>query len=121
MARATYENVITHCVICTKPVPADRLKYKAITCTEECAAARKNSIRAKQDMRECRYCRKPSTFEERAAFARFRTLERKRPDMLYPEAFEIWKADLTSQGQTETAITKEKFAEYWTQTKSKAA
>ncbi len=66
MARKTYDEVTTHCVICSDEVPRDRM------------------------MRE--------------AYKRFRTMERRRPDLLYPEAFEDWKAS----GGTPTA---EAFAE----------
>ena len=88
--RTDFSDVETHCIVCTTLVPPDRRKYKAITCSDECAIKRKNSIRARQDLRECRYCRKPSTPEDRAAFSRFRKLEDKRPDLLYPQAFEAW-------------------------------
>jgi hypothetical protein len=105
MARQTYDEVTTHCVICTTEVPKERLMRGAITCTKEHAKLRRAQLAAITDKKECRYCRRPSTPEEREAYKRFRTLERKRPDLLYPEAFEDWKAS----GGTPTA---EAFAEF---------
>jgi|GEM_PF-3224858 len=91
MARTSYDDVVLHCLICTTPVPPERLRFKAITCCEECATLRKNMIRAKHDGSACRYCRKPSTNEQRAAFQRFRKIEKKQPELLYPQEFEEWK------------------------------
>lgn len=81
-----------HCVICGDEVPKERRVRGAITCTKEHGVERRNQLRALIDLRECRYCRHPSTPEERDAYRRFRVLESKRPDLLYPEAFEDWKA-----------------------------
>ena len=91
MARAQFDDVETFCVVCKENVPIDRVKHKAITCSPTCATLRKNSIRSKQDARECRYCRKPSTPEDRNAFQRFRRMEAKRPDLLYPSEYAAWK------------------------------
>ncbi len=93
MARQTYDYVKIHCVLCTKEVPADRLRFKAITCSKDCADLRKKMIRVRPLAGECMYCHKPSTLEDRAAFQRFRKLETKRPDLLYPDEFEAWKKD----------------------------
>ena len=90
MARTSYDDVVLHCLICTTPVPPERLRFKAITCSEECAILRKNMIRAKHDGSACRYCRKPSTNEQRAAFQRFRKIEKKQPELLYPEDYKAW-------------------------------
>jgi len=105
MARKTYDEVKTHCVICKAEVPKDRLMRGAITCSKEHAKLRRAQLTAITDKKECRYCRRPSTPEEREAYKRFRTLERRRPDLLYPDAFEDWKAS----GGTPTA---EAFAEH---------
>lgn len=92
MARKTYDDVKTHCIICTNEVPKERLMRGAITCTKEHAKLRHSQLQAIVDRKECRYCRKPSTPEEREAYKRFRNMERKRPDLIYPEAYEEWKA-----------------------------
>jgi hypothetical protein len=91
MARKTYDEVTTHCVICTTEVPKERLMRGAITCTKEHAKLRRAQLAAITDKKECRYCRRPSTPEEREAYRRFRTLERKRPDLLYPEDYAAWE------------------------------
>jgi hypothetical protein len=93
MQRKTYDDFTTHCVICSVEVAKERVMRGAITCTKEHAKERREQLRAVQDRKECRYCRHPSSPEERAAFSRFRTMERRRPDLLYPEAFEEWKAN----------------------------
>lgn len=68
MARTDhFRGVIRHCVMCGNQVPADR-KSDAVTCSKECTVARKNFIRSKLDQKECRYCNKPSTPEERVLF-----------------------------------------------------
>jgi hypothetical protein len=90
MPKGTY-NLAGFCVVDAKPISTERLSKGSITCSKECAKIRRDAQRAQQDTRECRYCRKPSTPEDREAFARFRRLERTRPDILYPEQFEEWK------------------------------
>ena len=92
MARKTYDDVKTLCIICGTDVPKDRLMRGAITCSKEHAKLRRGQLQAITDKKECRYCRRPSTPEEREAYRRFRTLERKRPDLLYPEEYEHWMA-----------------------------
>ena len=93
MARNLYEGMTVHCVVCTKEVQPDRLRYGSITCSEACKRTRKNSLRARVDQRGCRYCGKPSTPAEREALSRFRAFERKRPDIVYPEKWEAWTAE----------------------------
>ncbi len=91
--RKTYDEIEVHCVLCGEDVPRDRVMRGAITCTKEHAIERRKQQRAMKEQKECDYCKRPSTPEEREAFKRFRNLERKRPELLYPDAFEIWKAD----------------------------
>ena len=86
MARTTYDDVKIHCILCTKEVPADRLKFKAITCSKECADLRKKMIRVRPLAGECLYCHKPSTPEDRAAFQRFRKWEKKQLEEATAEA-----------------------------------
>lgn len=87
MARKTYDDVKTLCIVCGDGVPKDRIMRGAITCSKEHAKLRRAQLQAITDKKECRYCRRPSTPEEREAYKRFRTLERKRPEMLYPEIY----------------------------------
>lgn len=77
MPRKTYDDVETHCVICKELVPKDRLMRGAITCTKEHAKLRRAQLQAITDKKECRYCRRPSTPEEREAYKRFRKFEQK--------------------------------------------
>lgn len=93
MARKTYDDIKTLCIICGTEVPKERLMRGAITCSKEHAKLRRAQLTAIVDKKECRYCRRPSTPDEREAYKRFRTLERKRPDLLYPEGFEAFKTD----------------------------
>lgn len=105
MARKTYDDIKTHCVICTTEIPRERLIRGAITCSNEHSKLRRAQLAAIIDKKECRYCRRPSTPEEREAYKRFRNLERNQPHLIYPEAFEDWK----SSGGTPTP---EAFAEF---------
>jgi len=106
MSRKTYDDVKTLCIICGGEVPKDRIMRGAITCSKEHSKLRRNQLTAIVDKKECRYCRRPSTPEEREAYKRFRNMERKRPDLLYPEAYEEWKAS----GRIPSP---EAFAEFW--------
>lgn len=83
-----------HCIICTQLIPPEKLQFKSITCSDECARKRKLSLRAKQDARECRFCRKPSTLAERAAFQRYRKWEAANPQLAYPEQFKRWQQEI---------------------------
>lgn len=94
MARQTYDDVSMHCIVCTKEIDDERALRNNITCSDECLAVRRSVQRAKRDALECRYCKKPSTPEQRAAFMRFRRIENKRPDLLYPAEYETWTATL---------------------------
>lgn len=66
-----YRGVERFCVMCKKPIPADR-KWDAVTCSKECTVARKNFGRSRKDQTECRYCLRPSTPEDRVFFHMFR-------------------------------------------------
>jgi len=91
MARKTYDEVKTLCVICGEQVPKERIMRGSIVCSKEHAQLRRAQLQAITDKKECRYCRRPSTPAEREAYRRFRTFERKRPHILFPEAFEAWQ------------------------------
>ena len=107
MARNTYDDVKMHCIVCTKDIDDERARRNHITCSDECLAKRRSIQRAKRDAVECRYCKKPSTLEQRAAFARFRRVENKRPDLLYPDDYEAWTATLPEgEGPTPQAFAK---------------
>jgi hypothetical protein len=90
--RPQFFEITTHCVHCAKLVPPERLKFKAITCSEECARLRKLSMRARQDSRECRFCRKPTTPAEKASYQRFRKWEAAHPELAYPAQFKRFDA-----------------------------
>lgn len=94
--RAQFYDAETHCIVCTNLVPPERIRFKSITCSDECARLRKLSMRAKQDARECRHCRKPSTMAERAAYQRYRKWEKANPQLAYPDEFKRWLSN--SQG-----------------------
>lgn len=89
--RPQFLELKTHCVVCTSPVPPERLKYKAITCCDAHARERKLSMRAKQDSRECRFCRKPTTPAEKAAYQRYRKWEVMNPNLAFPAQFKRWQ------------------------------
>lgn len=68
MARADhFTGVQMHCIVCSKTIPPER-RRDAVTCSKECSKARDKYIQSRMDNEECRYCRRPSTPEERARF-----------------------------------------------------
>jgi hypothetical protein len=64
------------CVMCKEPVPLDRLKKRSITCSEKCQKERTAFLHRRVAAKKCRYCMRPATPEEQAAFRRFRKWER---------------------------------------------
>lgn len=113
MARPNYR-IESFCVVCKDPIPDERVKKGSVTCKKECADARRKAQRTLQDDRECRYCRRPSSPEDRAAFNRFRKLEAQRPDLLYPQAFKEFQVESEAQG---TDATPEAFATMYAKVK----
>lgn len=75
MRKDDFSGVSMHCVVCQEPIPATR-KWDAVTCSPQCSKTRKNYGRSRQDQRECRYCLRPSTFEERARYQAWRRWEK---------------------------------------------
>jgi predicted nucleic acid-binding Zn ribbon protein len=65
-----------HCVVCMSPIPPDR-KWDAVTCSKTCTKARKNFGRSRRDQKECRYCLRPSSPEDRARYQAWRRAEKK--------------------------------------------
>lgn len=113
MAKIKNKDKAVHCVVCGDPVPYDRVAQGAITCKKEHGADRANMLRARKDARECRYCHKPSTPEDRTAYIRFRRLERKQPHLLYPTDFQTWSAEQENPAHA----TPELFANWWNEKK----
>lgn len=65
------------CVVCREPVPINRARRRSNTCTPEHKALREQSLRVYQDLRECRYCQRPSTLAQREAFKSWSRLYRR--------------------------------------------
>lgn len=78
MRKDDFTNFHPKCVQCGKEIPADRPRM-SITCSNECRDGRKNYRRSKMDSRQCRYCLRPSTPEERLRYHRWRKWEEKNP------------------------------------------
>ena len=70
-----YRDTPRFCVLCTKPIPPER-KWDAITCSKECTKLRRSYAQCRMDQTECRYCRRPSTPEERARYAAWKRWEK---------------------------------------------
>ena len=66
------------CVVCTKPIPADRI-HISVTCSKECGEARRAWRRARQEAKHCRYCLAPSSKLERLRYQRWRRYEKAHP------------------------------------------
>lgn len=88
MRTDNYTDTPRYCVMDGKLIPPDRPRM-AVTCSKECTDARKDFRRSRQDARECRYCRRPSTPEERHRYLRWRKFEEKFP----PDASELSEAE----------------------------
>jgi len=108
-----------HCVMCPNEIPADRRKHKAVTCSPICAEMWEKKRRERQDSRECRFCRKPSTPEQRAAYQRFTRLEKSKPHLLYPAEYEQWCKDqelfstANKDAKKKFPINPDAFAKHW--------
>lgn len=64
------------CIMCTEPIPPER-KSVAITCSKVCTKRRQDYQRSLLDWHECRYCRRPSSPEERSRYHAWRRWEEK--------------------------------------------
>lgn len=74
MAKATLtlDQVQNFCVFDGKPIPAERVKRNAVTCSKGCADAIVRQRMLLMEQSECKYCRRPSTPEERESFKAWR-------------------------------------------------
>lgn len=81
-----------HCTICTGIIPKERMKFRAVTCSDKCKTLWARLKRKKVDDRECLFCHKPSTPNARRAFAAFRIWQSKYPDLSYPNEWAIVSA-----------------------------
>lgn len=74
MAKATLtlDQVRNFCVFDGKPIPAERVKRNAVTCSQGCADAIIRQRMLLMEQSECKYCRRPSTPEERESFKHWR-------------------------------------------------
>lgn len=68
--------VVFHCVICQEPITSDRVRKRAVTCSDAHAKALKNARRRLRDTERCRLCNRPNTAEERADYTRWRNERR---------------------------------------------
>jgi hypothetical protein len=90
-----------HCIVCTNPIPSTR-KKDAVTCGPECSAVRKAWSRSRMDQTKCRYCFRPSTPAERAAFNRWRKWEAKQAEEAAAAAPE---GESHAEGATDELVT----------------
>jgi hypothetical protein len=74
MAKAalTLDQVRNFCVFDGKLIPAERVKRNAVTCSKECAKAIERQRMLLMEQSECKYCRRPSTPEERESYKQWR-------------------------------------------------
>ena len=74
------KNVLTlYCVICREEISANRVKKKAVTCSEAHALELKNRRRRVRDMTRCHFCSRPTTPAERADFLAWRRQRTNQP------------------------------------------
>jgi hypothetical protein len=72
------------CVLCRSEIPADRLRFKAVTCSKVCGARYMRWQQKKRDDKACKFCHRPSTPNARRAFSRFRVWEKENPEASHP-------------------------------------
>ena len=80
--RADLTQLPVYCIVCAEPVPEDRKRFKARTCSAEHQKTRAAYTRSLADRKKCRYCLRPSTPEQRGLFTqwrRFNTYVRRAP------------------------------------------
>lgn len=71
-ATLTLDQVRNYCIFDAKPIPMERLKRNAVTCSNECAKAIERQRMLLMEQTECKYCRRPSTPEERESYKEWR-------------------------------------------------
>jgi hypothetical protein len=84
-ATLTLDQVRNYCVQDGQPIPIERLKLGAVTCSKACEKARGRQRMLLMEQKECKYCRRPSTPEER-------------------ESFKAWRAWVKDQGTPKIAL-----------------
>lgn len=89
MANEDLFGIQPKCVIDSKIIPHERLRFKAVTCSKECGEIWARLQQKKRDEKDCKFCHKPSTPNARRAFNRFRKFERECPDIARPVEWEI--------------------------------
>jgi hypothetical protein len=84
-------DIPTFCIQCTAPVPEDRVRRRAVTCSEECFQNRRAATRKKVNTDGCRFCHRPSTPAQRGRYTRWEALQRR---VLGMASLEILRAEL---------------------------
>lgn len=86
------------CVMCQEPIPAERITRLTVTCSDLCKKRRKDFLKARVEMKHCRYCHKPSTPEQRKRFQRWVRAEEKNP----PPIDQLDELEKVSRAEAET-------------------
>lgn len=71
-ATLTLDQVHNFCVFDGKPIPIERVKRNAVTCSKECAKGMERQRMLLVEQIECKYCRRPSTPDERESYKQWR-------------------------------------------------
>jgi hypothetical protein len=66
------DEVKVFCVVDGVEVPPERKKRRSITCSDECAKKRNDYLRARKELRACKYCGNLSSEAERDEFRAWR-------------------------------------------------
>ena len=70
--RADLSQASLHCSVCTKVIEREgRSGSPPVVCSDECHKERRKILRSREDQKYCRYCSRPSTPAQRAAFRRW--------------------------------------------------
>lgn len=102
MAKAalTLDQVRNFCVFDGKLIPADRVKRNAVTCSKECAKAIERQRMLLMEQGECKYCRRPSTPEERESYKEWRRWVKEQTTAeVTPESTESYTEEITKDAE----------------------
>lgn len=114
----------TCCAFCGDKMPLERVLRGAITCTNEHAKLRAKLLdalrRSRKNERQCLYCHKPSTPEDRKAYLLFKRLAKKMPHLLYPAEFDAWRLKMAEDIDRTEMVDPEAFAKWWNEKEPEA-
>lgn len=91
-----YEQKV-HCIICTNPIPPERLRFKSITCSDKCKRERKRMMYVQMESTKCVFCKKPTTRAEQQLWNKFRKFAAANLEIFFAPQMERWRPNETER------------------------